>query len=332
MITRLIVFLTLLSALFANKCIIRRAALDIGSGSTKIVVADVDLCRNRIDKVLMESSQKVSYSESIEKSKTNMLSGSIQTKGLLSLMKLKSKARKFAPKQWFGVATAAFRKAPNAMKYLNKARHLTKIPIEIISQKEEAMIGLYAVKATSDRNIDDLVCWDIGGGSMQMITLDQDRKPVIYTGSLASVSFKNMIISKLLGQDPIVVNSPNPMSTATALTAVEIAQQQTDKIPEIIRNKLGKPQTRVYGIGGVHYYSIREQTGNKDHFTARMVREAINKRANATDDIIGGKYASTQISNLALVYGFMKGMNVYEVLPLKANLANGLLIFPDYWK
>ena len=63
-----------------------------------------------------------------------------------------------------------------------------------------------------------------------------------------------------------------------------------------------------------------------------QIKSALDKRAGMTDVDIGGKYASTEISNLALVAGYMSGLGIKYVKTGKINLTDGLLIAPDFAK
>ena len=52
----------------AESCVERRVAFDIGSATTKMKVADVDVCRNVVLKVLDEREEKVDYMENLSQS------------------------------------------------------------------------------------------------------------------------------------------------------------------------------------------------------------------------------------------------------------------------
>jgi hypothetical protein len=49
------------------------------------------------------------------------------------------------------------------------------------------------------------------------------------------------------------------------------------------------------------------------------------------DKEIGGRYADTEISNLILVLGFMEKLGIKEVIPVNVNLADVILIDPEFW-
>ena len=88
----------------------------------------------------------------------------------------------------------------------------------------------------------------------------------------------------------------------------------------------------MVGIGGVHYYSIRGQLGADQSYTREAVQQTLKNRLGLTDKEIDSKYASTEISNLALVLGYMDAMDIDAVFPARINLADGLLLHAEYWE
>lgn len=74
--------------------------LDIGSGSTKMMVAKVDICKNKILDVLHNESQSVQYNEDLEKNADGNLSPTIIVKGQEVLTEMLKKGRTFNPKKF----------------------------------------------------------------------------------------------------------------------------------------------------------------------------------------------------------------------------------------
>ncbi|MFC1522151.1 Ppx/GppA phosphatase family protein [Elusimicrobiota bacterium] len=307
-------------------CNKRIAAFDVGSGSTKMKVADVDICAGRIIAVLLDDSRKVDYKEDLSNSSDSTFSATVISNGLAAIKDLKSAAAEFEPQAYKGVATSAFRDARNAQEYLDNVKKETGLMIKIISQKEEAILGFYGAVAKSDVEKKDVVVWGIGAGSMQMITLlPNSSEFAIYEGKLGSVTFKNYIIKEIQGKDASA-STPNPM-LGSLEPAIGYAKNAASEVPESIKQKLSG-YAEVLGIGGVHYYSIKGQTGKK-LYQSRDVNHALVCGAPRTDEEIGGKYASTEISNLALVSGFMDELGIKWVTTMKVNLADGLLAYQE---
>tara|TARA_B100000513_G_scaffold192098_1_gene118070 strand:- start:61 stop:531 length:471 start_codon:yes stop_codon:yes gene_type:complete len=127
--------------LAASAKYVRRAAFDIGSGSSKLQVADVDVESGRIVHVLHASEVPVPFSIDWKQSATNELSEMIQSQGLEVLGELSRKARALGAAESAGIATEVFRKASNGAEYLRKIKDRLGIDVRLIAQEDEARLG-----------------------------------------------------------------------------------------------------------------------------------------------------------------------------------------------
>jgi exopolyphosphatase/guanosine-5'-triphosphate,3'-diphosphate pyrophosphatase len=100
----------------------------------------------------------------------------------------------------------------------------------------------------------------------------------------------------------------------------------------LIKKKAGN--LTVLGIGGVHYYSVRKQCieGGKTYTISDVKRALAIGQALSDHEISEDIYAATDVSNLALVAGFMETLKIEKIRVLKANMAHGILIYPKYWE
>ena len=71
-----------------DDCVEVRAAYDLGSGSTTVVVAEVDVCKSKIIRNLLTLKEKVSYRDDLGVSKDSKFSSVIMEKGVLTLKKM----------------------------------------------------------------------------------------------------------------------------------------------------------------------------------------------------------------------------------------------------
>jgi exopolyphosphatase/guanosine-5'-triphosphate,3'-diphosphate pyrophosphatase len=316
---------------FADECLKNRAAFDIGSGTSKLVVAQVDTCLQKVKQIFEEKELAVEYKEDLDRSQGEF-SKDIQRKGLAALRQLKSFAQKYNPDQYVGVATSAFRTSSNGKVFAEKIEKDFGIRVKIISQRTEAILGFLAAYPQTHLDKKECLVWDIGGGSMQMVMVDDNETFEVYEGNLASVSMKNMIITAIQGKSYKDVSSPNPMGNAVAIKATNLAQYYAEiHVPNEIKIKAGN--LAVLGIGGVHYYSVRKQcVKDGKTYTVSDVERTLAHRQALTDEELGGKYAPTDVANLTLVLGFMKALSMNKIGTLKANMAHGILIYPKYWE
>ncbi len=322
--------LVLLTNACADECLQNRAAFDIGSGTTKMVVATVDTCLQNVKQILKEKDIPDKYKDDLDNSQ-GRFSEEIQRKGLEALQQLKKEAQEYDPDQYVGVATSAFRKAKNGIMLANRIKKELGIRVQIIPQRTEAILGFLAAYPQTGLDKKEILVWDIGGGSMQITIVRDDNTFEVYEGKLASVSMKNKIISEIQGKSYKEIRSPNPMGEAVATKAVNMAQNYAAiHVQKAIKEKA--KHLTVLGIGGVLYYSVREQCVKEGKsYTISDVKKALTTRCKLTDSEIKGKYAATDVSNLALVLGFMKELEIEKIETLKANMAHGILIYPKYW-
>jgi exopolyphosphatase/guanosine-5'-triphosphate,3'-diphosphate pyrophosphatase len=308
---------------FSSADVVRRACFDIGSGSTKLVVADVDTETKTVN-VIFEEDAKVDYKEDLLLSADNTLSDSILRKGLGTLASLAIKAHKKGAVQFAGVGTDVFRTAKNGEEYLEEVYDKLGIMVKLITQEEEALLGYLA--ATQGESGKNFIVWDIGGSSMQISY--QSDKFYIYSGNFASVTMARYIIEKIQGHGP-EVRTPNPVQVKEAEQACEyVASLAKEVEPEI---KEAIKEATVIGIGGVHYYSVRNQVKKGKNYDIDSLFATLKAQCNKTDQQIGGEYANTEVGNLILVYGYMKELGIKTVKVKKINMAHALLMFPPLW-
>ncbi len=317
-----------------NKCISNRAAFDIGSGTTRIKVARVDTCLQKVLMILEDQDEPVPYKESLSKSQNGVIDKNTVKLGLEAIEKLAAVVRRHRVTAIAGVGTSALREAKNGKAIAGlialKLKTLTSLEAKIVpvTQKEEAILGFYGAVAYTKTPDTDVVVWDIGGGSMQIVSRGKDGKGFeIYEGELASVSMKNHIINEIQKSK---LDTPNPMSQSDSQKAILHARSRAKRVSKLIQEKI-KSGAEVLGIGGVHYYSLRNQSSEKLVYTRKQVERAMKKQIGKSDQELGGKYAATDVSNIALVLGYMKELKIEKVNALKVNMADGVLIHPKYW-
>lgn len=302
--------------------------LDIGSGSTKIMVAKVDYCRNKILEVLHSENRAVQYNEDLEKSVDGNLSPVIVDKGLVTLKEMIKKANTFKPKRNYGVATSVFRKAKNGTDVIKTFARKLNLRLEVISQETEALLAYYSVLSLIDDkqvNTKKIVIWDIGGGSMQIFSLTDARKPLKYLGDVASVTFKNMVIEVLQGKALDAAASPNPIGEKRE-QVISLARSYAKlHVPTELKT-LMKDRV-VIGVGGVHGFSIKNQVQMKDDdYSLEAVEKAGIAQSLKSDKDLKGEYRSTDVTNLLLVQGYMEALDIKAVKVMNANLIQGALL------
>src|SRR5215213_9310488 len=97
----------------ANAVIERRAAIDIGSGGTKVAIADIDTETNQIVEIFLDTSFPVPYQASLDKSLDGTFDVETKEMGLKAFKEIKESTDQYQVQQIVAIATSAFRKANN---------------------------------------------------------------------------------------------------------------------------------------------------------------------------------------------------------------------------
>ena len=199
----------------------RRASFDIGSGSTKVQVSDVQ--NGAILKTLFSVERPVAFGLDMVQSCDAFLSEEIQAKGIQAISELKQIAETFGAEKFVAVATEVFRKAKNGNSYLDRIRSMG-VSVFLVTQEIEAELGFRTVVAESGENPDEACVWDSGGASFQITCRDTSSDPPIllkYMGAFGSSTSVGILQGEVRRQPVADILSINPVShdEAAALVA-----------------------------------------------------------------------------------------------------------------
>ena len=98
----------------------RRAAFDIGSGATKLMIADVDVETGQLGDTAHASERTVKYA--FDWKTHGVLSDAVQAEGIKVLHALRTEVLASGCTAYTAVATEVFRKAPNGAAFLQRVR------------------------------------------------------------------------------------------------------------------------------------------------------------------------------------------------------------------
>lgn len=156
-----------------KRIVVRRAAFDIGSGSTKLQCSDCELTveaasgvvtSTRIINKLCGIERPVQFGADFKCSADGRLSEGIQQEGLTVFRELKAEAENLDAQEFHAIATEVFRKAANGPAYLQLIQELG-VPVTILTQEIEAELGFGSVQAELALNGSAAAecVWDSGG-------------------------------------------------------------------------------------------------------------------------------------------------------------------------
>lgn len=306
-----------------DPCLENRSALDIGSGATKFKIFAINLCEKKILSVVYEEDKSIPFKEDLEKNSDQKFSIDVQNQLKDFLQKIQSNNKKYNVTKTFGVATEAFRKSQNGQTLIIDLAQKFGFSLKVITQEEEARLGfLSASSKFPEIRSTPSVVWDIGGGSMQMI-VNSKSDMHYYFGKIASVSFKNLVIEKIKRQKD--ATSPNPLSKKEVQKALKLSNKLASTELKAIKKYFEK-DILIVGVGGVFQHSLLKQMGLKDQFSHDDLTKVLQIRTGFTDLDFKSEYASTELTNLILVKGFMDELKIKKVRVGKVNLTEGQIV------
>ena len=148
--------------------IVRRAAFDIGSGASKVLVCEVDVASGMlVGEPLFEAERPCAFKADAQASADGALSADIRSKGDAIIAALVERAKREGATEACGIATEVFRTAPNGLSFLTELEAKYRVPISILSQADEARLGLATAEAHGGADAAG-AAWDSGGGSFQI--------------------------------------------------------------------------------------------------------------------------------------------------------------------
>jgi exopolyphosphatase / guanosine-5'-triphosphate,3'-diphosphate pyrophosphatase len=316
----------------------KRCAFDLGSGETKVSAAEVSSAEPslRITKLMA----KIIPLPFVKRFQNGVIPDFFIEEAIAKINELKRECETVGAREYSGVATAGFRMARNGHEALAKISQKTKIPLQLITAEKEAVLAFVAATSALGSNGKNLVVWDIGGGSLQF-SMGADgphRNFVISTGHEGVELFRRQIARRF---NRGATQTVNPLSQEEMTRAIELAKESSHAVNPHIREGLRRSRMRIVGLGSVHTESLPMQAGLQTNlaynvYTLEAVRAAAKRAANTSDQDFrnaypDNKYPESQATNVALVLGYMEGLQIKEVVPLEVTLADGILADATYW-
>lgn len=145
----------------------RRAVLDVGSNSLKLLVAEV---HQGSVLPIAELSEQTRLGQGLFQ-QGRLLPEAIQ-RTTLAASRLIHLAHTHRPSSIRVIATAAVREAPNRSEFIDAFQSALHLPVEILSGDQEAQLGYQGVCTDPELNGHRLLVSDLGGGSTEL-TLGQ---------------------------------------------------------------------------------------------------------------------------------------------------------------
>lgn len=177
---------------FSEELAHRLAAIDIGSNSVRLIVAEP--LRGGSYRILDEERESTRLGRSLSSSGT--LDADAIELTLAALRRFKQIAAGFQVDELRTIATCAVREAANGPEFCRRAKKELGIEVEVISSEKEARLAFYSVQRAFDLTGKNIVLADIGGGSTEFVLASGGAIEGIYSSPLGAVR-----LTELLGAD-----------------------------------------------------------------------------------------------------------------------------------
>ncbi len=143
----------------------RYAAIDVGSHSVLIHIAEKD--EKGALTTLLDSSIITNLGEGLKE--TGVIKHEAMERTILTLRDFMDKVREYKVKEVAAIGTMVLREAKNSKEFIEKVEKELDLTIQVISGEEEARMSHLAVVAGLGVKDEDIVIFDIGGGSTEFI-------------------------------------------------------------------------------------------------------------------------------------------------------------------
>ncbi|MCL7972280.1 MAG: Ppx/GppA family phosphatase [marine benthic group bacterium] len=143
----------------------RLAAIDVGTNTIRLVVADVDSAASY--RVLDEERAQTRLGEGLYQ--TGRIGAAPMDRSLSALERMRALAEGMGVQDLRAIATAAVREAENGDEFLQAAETKAGVRIQVISEDEEARLAFRSVRKHFPLTDRPAAIVDIGGGSLEVI-------------------------------------------------------------------------------------------------------------------------------------------------------------------
>ncbi len=329
---------------WASENRVTRAIFDVGSGSLKVVVADVDPVSQKILQIHHSEEQWVPFYRDMQVSGQQRFSQEVQDNGMGVFADMKKRLAKFSPSEWIGVATSAGRKAQNAEEFFDKVKRELGIKVSVISVSEEGKLGFLTAVGSSGFPKENVISFDCGGGSFQIAGEIEGNLEVV-EGAFARANTLEILLTEIRGlpkeklemevEGKKVSASPNPVSMEEVEKLIPLLQKRLPHISEEFIKKLKDPKSSIVGIGGdITPFAYAEYAIGKKTFTKEELWKAIQTHCGKTDgELQGFPLAKQAVTGMVLLYAIMDGIGMDKLTNAPSlGSCEGLAIAENYWK
>ncbi len=195
------------------------AAIDIGTNTTRLLI---------IDSVSMKVLEKVRTITRLGENFNGILQDNAKARVLKTLENYKNIMKKHSVNLYRAVATSVIRESANGKKFVEEVYDKLRLKIDIISGKEEAELTFLGVLSVLDKNIENFLLLDIGGGSNEY-SLAKNRTLIKSISEKFGVVF---LYEKFIHHDPPKNSEIKNASTEISKFLTQIKNKFSASLPK----------------------------------------------------------------------------------------------------
>jgi len=299
----------------------RIAAIDVGSNSIRLVVAEV--LPSGGYRVLDEERENTRLAAAL--AKTERLDPKAADASVTVLRNFLSIVQGYGVSQVRAIGTSALRDAADGPEFCDRVRKDLKLSIEVISANEEARLAFLSVARAFDISGRKVAVADIGGGSTEIVLASSGLVDQVYETRLGAVrvsercdtlgkvsdkrvgelrDFVDHELKKEVGRPPFV---PDMLfgtgGTFTALASIIMAQQ---------------------GIAGQPMWGFRVSRAQIRHLVADLANMTLAQRCKVAG--LTPQRADIIVAGLAIIERIMRQLSVNVVQVHTRGVRDGLLL------
>ena len=288
----------------------RIAAIDVGSNSIRLVVAEVLTSGGY--RVLDEERENTRLAAAL--TKTGRLDPKAADSSVTVLRNFLSIAAGYGVNQVRAIGTSALRDAEDGPEFCDRVRKELKLSIEVISANEEARLAFLSVARAFDISGRKVAVADIGGGSTEIVLASSGLVDQVYETKLGAVR---------VAEECGVAGRSSPRRV----------QKLRDYIDRALKKEIGKPPfvpDMLFGTGGTFtalasiimarqgmagqpMWGFRVSRAQIRHLVADLANMSLERRCKVVG--LSPQRADIIVAGLAVVERIMRklGANVVQV-------------------
>ena len=291
------------------------AAIDCGSNSTRLLIADVQ--EGKLQN-LYKQHVVTRLSDNVDT--TNVISADSKKRFIKVLRKYIKKIEEYDIQEVFCIGTAVFRNSKNSNEVIEEVKKRLNLEIRMISGEEEGILTGLGVQSSFEK-LENYLIVDIGGQSTELI-FDIDKKLNIKSENIGVVSLSENYLHD------------NPVKENEERRAIEYFNQIFDDIEFDERELIGVSGTFT-SLGSIYLNqkNYDENEIDKITITQNSVDNIYRKLKSLSVPQIMSNYpnldpkrAVTITSGIFLVTNLLKKYKIKQLKVSKSDILEGLIL------